>query len=314
MVSLAGFKRVHARGGFRLIAAESFYRSGRAAAEALRISYRRHMQVGNHSLVIAVRPDTADILSWRPSWKTQLISEVQACRDGQFLDVGANIGQTLLDYCAGTERKGYFAFEPIPRCADYLKVLTDDNKLLDCVVVPAALSNRNGIVKLHRDARFPTDSGATLLGELRPDACVSTQLVSSYRFDEIRSDIGASAPFALVKIDVEGAELQVIEGMESTICSDRPWILCEVLNRDVAADAILHEQRCSRLYKRMQTLGYDIMRIRKTPEEDAIVDFAPIREFPSWAFDERDRADMDYIFIPSNERALAAKRFAVSAN
>ena len=314
MVSLAGIKRVHARGGFPLVVAESFCRTRRAAADALRISYRQRMRVGNNFLVVTVRPETADILSWRPSWKTQLISTVQACRGGQFLDVGANIGQTLLDYCAGTERKGYFGFEPIPGCADYLKVLTDDNNLLDCVIVPAALSSQNTVVKLYRDERFSTDSGATLLEELRPNACVSRQLVCCYRFDDIRACIDATDAFGLIKIDVEGAELQVIEGMENTICSDRPWILCEVLNRDVAADAARHEERCTALYKRMQVLGYDIMRIQKTSEEDAILNLLPIKEFPNWAFTEADRPQMDYLFVPSNERALAAERFSINAN
>lgn len=314
MVSLLGIKRTYARGGFRLVVAESFSRTRRAAADAVGISYRQRMSVGRHFLVVTVRPDTADILKWRPSWKTQLISDIQALRGGQFLDVGANIGQTLLDYCAGTERNGYLGFEPISRCADYLKTLTDDNNLLDCAIVPAALSNRNTILKLHRDQRFSTDSGATLLKELRPNACVSTDLVSCYRFDDIRRDIGATGPFGLVKIDVEGAELHVIEGMESTICSDRPWILCEVLDRDSAADAATHKQRCSALFKRMRDLEYDIMRIRKTFEEDAVLNLIPINEFPNRVFTESSRHECDYLFIPSNERTLAAKRFSIGAN
>ena len=314
MVSLAGIKRTYARGGIRLVMAESFCRTRRAAADALGISYRQRMRVGNHVFEITVRPDTADILTWRPSWKTRLIGDVQVLRGGRFLDVGANIGQTLLDYCAGTERNGYLGFEPISRCADHLKTLTDDNKLLDCAIVPAALSNRNAILKLHRDQHFSTDSGATLLEELRPNAGVKIDLVSCYRFDDIRGDIGATGPFGLIKIDVEGAELNVIEGMEGTICSDRPWILCEVLDRDIAADADAHQRRCGTLYERMRDLEYDIMRIQKTFEEDAVLKLIPINEFPNRVFTECSRHECDYLFVPSKERTLAAKRFSIGAN
>jgi FkbM family methyltransferase len=281
----------------------------------LRISYRQRKRVGRNFLVFTIRPDTTDIFWWRPSWKTQLINDVQALRGGQVLDVGANIGQTLLDYCAGTTRNGYLGFEPIPRCADYLNTLIDSNKLSDCSVVPAALSNRNTIIKLYLQQQFPTDSAATLLGELRPDRSLITQLIPCYRFDDIRNDIGTtSRAFGLIKIDVEGAELHVIEGMERTIRSDRPWILCEVLDRDSAADAALHQQRCAALYQQMDILGYDIMRIQKSSEGDAILNLLPIKRFPNRVWTESNSNECDYLFIPSDERTLAADRFTLTRN
>ncbi|MDH8239020.1 hypothetical protein QIG13_27750, partial [Klebsiella pneumoniae] len=35
---------------------------------------------------------------WRPDWKTQLISQLLTLRRETLIDVGANRGQTLLDY------------------------------------------------------------------------------------------------------------------------------------------------------------------------------------------------------------------------
>ena len=52
------------------------------------------------------------IAFWRPDWKTQLIRHFLEQRRGLFIDVGANVGQTLLDYLSCSPRHGYLGFEP----------------------------------------------------------------------------------------------------------------------------------------------------------------------------------------------------------
>ncbi|MDH8249875.1 FkbM family methyltransferase, partial [Klebsiella pneumoniae] len=67
-----------------------------------------------------------------------------------------------------------------------------------------------------------------------------------YRFDDIRAALQIGK-IGLLKIDVEGAELPVLRGMEASIVKDRPWILCEVLHRDFRAEASDHQLRLDAL-------------------------------------------------------------------
>ncbi len=60
--------------------------------------------------------------------------------------------------------------------------------------------------------------------------------VEQVTIDELLA-AGEILPPALVKIDVEGAELAVIEGMRSTIAAHQPAIVCELhdTNREFVA-------------------------------------------------------------------------------
>jgi hypothetical protein len=52
---------------------------------------------------------------------------------------------------------------------------------------------------------------------------------------------GSIRPPSLVKIDVEGAELEVIEGMRRTLLKHRPVVLCEMHGKNAAYAALMKE-------------------------------------------------------------------------
>ena len=60
---------------------------------------------------------------WLPSWKTDLIKRLVSPDDGAFIDVGANVGQTLLDILSSHPTAQYIGFEPNPSCVFYLQSL-----------------------------------------------------------------------------------------------------------------------------------------------------------------------------------------------
>jgi hypothetical protein len=68
------------------------------------------------------------------SWKQDFFARLRSLlRETSIVDVGANLGQTLLQ-CVRAEAlpASYLAFEPNPLCAGYLAKLVEKNELVAC--------------------------------------------------------------------------------------------------------------------------------------------------------------------------------------
>jgi FkbM family methyltransferase len=130
-------------------------------------------------------------------------------------DIGANVGfYTLLaSVCAGSAGRVY-SFEPLPKNIADLKKHIAINHLANCEVIEAAVSRADGVA--HFDSLRPRTMGWLAEGgkEVVRTVCIDS-LVGS----------GAILPPDLAKIDVEGAELSVLEGCVQTIAAHRPLIL-----------------------------------------------------------------------------------------
>jgi tRNA G46 methylase TrmB len=66
-------------------------------------------------------------LRWKHSWMTDVLEHLVGIKPGTFVDIGANIGQTLLSLQATHPEVGYIGFEPNVRCAAYLDDLIKSN-------------------------------------------------------------------------------------------------------------------------------------------------------------------------------------------
>lgn len=251
----------------------------------------------NGRITIPGTPGTGWVLSWHPDWKTQLIDRCLAANPGLLIDVGANIGQTLLDYCNASQKAGYVGFEPSPRCVEHLRGIIADSGLDDCRIVPAALAERNAALSFF--ARDAADPGATLVGDIDPSKPVIETIVPAYRFDDIIDDIIGTAPISLLKIDVEGAEAAVIAGMKRVMTQRRPMITCEVLNRAPSADRAQHRQRNVRLLELLREADYNLYAIEKSPDTTTLVGIKPIDDFPDVEFTRENVWMVDYLFVPS---------------
>ena len=256
---------------------------------------------GARRLRITPAPQAAGIFDWVPDWKTALIGEILGKRGGLFIDVGANIGQTLLDYCAAPRREGYVGFEPNARCVDHLASIIRSNALTDCVVVPAALSSRDGLVKFYSNPDVGVDAAATLIGDIRPSLALTSEIVAAYRFDSVRDEIVAGRGIGLVKIDVEGAELHTLLGMRETLAAARPWLLCEVLNRDGFAEEAAHAQRMRGIMTLLGELDYAVFRIVKSVDRKRVRGYARIAAFPEIIYAPENAESCDYLFLPDDE-------------
>lgn len=153
-------------------------------------------------------------------------------------DVGANIGffTILCSRLVGSQGKVY-AFEPIPENVVTLRHNIALNKLTNVIVVEQALSASTGTAEMFVSPWSAFHSlnvdGASKRENHGPDGGQIT--VATVALDEFVQGDGISAP-DLIKLDVEGAELLVVEGMRETLRSVQPLLLVEVhdTNREYA--------------------------------------------------------------------------------
>jgi FkbM family methyltransferase len=264
--------------------------------EGIRPSF--HVAVGSRRLRIRATPGTGWLLSWTPDWKTELIDGLLSRRPGLFVDIGANMGQTLFDYCASRHGQGYVGFEPSSRCVDHLRQIIADNRLDDCTIVPTALADQARPLTFH--VVDETDPGATLLKEVEPLKQRRQMIVPAYRFDDVVDDLTGGREVSLIKVDVEGAEHMVIEGMAATLRQRRPLIVCEVLNCDVNADMDAHERRNQRLIDALEAAAYKVARINKSSDGRHVTGLTEVSGFPSIIYTRENAPDCDYLFVPGD--------------
>jgi FkbM family methyltransferase len=144
---------------------------------------------------------------------------VLSLRDGLFVDVGANIGVFSILTSAVLNRQ-CMAFEPLP---DAAAVLEDVARRYDLPVTVSrvALSNHSGQEEFFVSAQ--TDSSSGLNRRFRP-------VKESFTVDVAPlDDLLREQEIALVKIDTETTEPQVLEGCQRIIDSNRPYLIVEVL-------------------------------------------------------------------------------------
>lgn len=257
---------------------------------------------------LAVRPSATDapmraMMQWRPGWKGKAIAAILEQRPGCLIDVGTNVGQTLLDFLSAPVRSTYLGFEPNVTCYQHLAAFVSANRLDHCIVVPAGLGDCNGISTLYRIGG-DVDSGASTMRALRPRSEVLSDACCIFRFDDI-SYLLSDPEIALIKIDVEGSELQVLHGMESTLRRTRPWIICEVLHRDALAEQEPYRVRSTELMQFVTGVGYSVHRIVQEVGGSRIDGLEPLGQFPDIVWNNDSARLCDYLFVPSGDSAEA---------
>lgn len=155
---------------------------------------------------------------------------------GCFFDVGAHIGVHSLIACRLVGARGrVVAFEPDPRNAQLIREHALRNGFRNISVAQVAAWRFDGEVCFRRGGLQPTGQssrrGAVVdSGPARGlEGIISVRAVSLDRFAA-----GSCSP-DVIKIDVEGAEAEVLEGATGLLTEAGPTLICEVHHAEAAA-------------------------------------------------------------------------------
>jgi FkbM family methyltransferase len=167
---------------------------------------------------------------------------VENIRDGDVVyDIGANAGFfTLLASKLAGRGGTVYAFEPLPRNIGYLQRHVSLNDCANVRIVPRAAAAKSGTMRF-TIAHNPSQGGLSDKGELE----VGTQTLDDFV-------AAGSKPSDFMKIDVEGAESDVLAGASALLRDAHPAIL-------LSTHGWQQHECCSEMLK---ALGYSLTLLR----------------------------------------------------
>jgi FkbM family methyltransferase len=143
-------------------------------------------------------------------------------------DIGANVGiYTLVASLRVGPRGKVYAFEPLERNLIYLRRHLTLNNVQNCVILETAVCNEVGT------RPFSSAAWDSSMGRLSPDGEIS---IPSTTLDScIYGEKGLHRP-DIIKIDVEGAEFEVLRGASRALTEFHPTIFLEIHGAQLHAD------------------------------------------------------------------------------
>ena len=225
-------------------------------------------------------------------WMCGLIKKVLLQKKGVFIDVGINIGQTLIKLKTIDKNIEYIGFEPNPKCVNYANELVSLNGFTNCSVIPVGIFNENKVLALNFFSEDNTDPSASVIENFRPEQKVFKKIfVPVFNFATLNAALHID-DIAVIKIDVEGAELEVLQSMQETINEKRPFIIIEILPC-YNTQNVRRIQRQQTIETLLHSINYKIARIIKK-DANSIDSYQPLAEIGIHGKIEL----CDYVLIP----------------
>jgi FkbM family methyltransferase len=170
-------------------------------------------------------------------------------RDGVYVDVGTNRGQVLRDAVRVAPEARHIAFEPIPQLAAEVSAAFPG---VDCRAL--AVAGESGTAEFCHFRNLDGWSG------LRRSLSVSDEQGDpefiTVQVSTLDAELRGVSP-TVVKIDVEGAELEVIEGGSAMLARERPVLIFE----HVAEAAELYGVSAADLWDLLAGLDYEVFAV-----------------------------------------------------
>ena len=229
------------------------------------------------------------------SWLNRILAAWLEYRPGTFVDVGAHIGEIVHKVKSVSPETPCIAFEPQPESFIAARKLMDLSQLKDCDLLPLGLSSAPGVRPIFtRDSA--TDSAASLVEGFRESSFYSRrQWVAVMDGDTALRKIGAG-PVSLIKVDVEGGELEVLVGLQKTLEANRPAVICEILPAydEEGQVGALRSSRQGAIQELASREKYQLARIQRNGNLEVLEELET----------HSDLSLCEYFFVPREDRTF----------
>lgn len=247
----------------------------RSHLKRLQHQFGKPLRLGQESF--RVRGYHADRLATDLQQEPKLLSLLERLlsgRKGAFIDIGARTGQTLVKVISLDPAREYIGFEPQVDCCFYIDRFIRDNRLSNASILPMALSDKNGMLKL----RFNSDSDG--MASALPGDTDQAGWVPGRVGDEVLSEMGLSS-IAVIRIDVEGTKLEVLRGLHDSMKKWRPLLVFEVPPNFTGEERTMlpagtqqvNNRRSAEIARLLADRGYELYQLGRTGQEIAIQAF-----------------------------------------
>jgi FkbM family methyltransferase len=157
-------------------------------------------------------------------------------------DIGAHVGlYTLISSDSVGPRGHVYAFEPLSRNVKYLRLHVQLNRSVNCTIVEAAVSDSCGLRRFDPTLRDTT-------ARLSETGAANVRTVTLDEF--VFSGTGTRPPHA-IKVNAEGAEMEILIGARRTIAEFSPLIFLSTHSDEV-------DHQCCEF---LQSAGYSVERL-----------------------------------------------------
>lgn len=196
-----------------------------------------------------------DVVAWEYFWRGRDAYEPEiiatwiewARQSNAVLDIGAYTGLMSILAMLANPKCHVHALEPVERTVERMKINFRINHLADRVTVhPRAAAAETGFEMLnyYRDEDF-LGTGNSI--NEKGHKVMSRRLIQTVNVDQ---HLGSKHRFDLIKIDVEGYELEALKGLTRILRRDRPRLVVEVWKKTSA-----------QVLKLLENLSYDCRRV-----------------------------------------------------
>ena len=189
---------------------------------------KRLKSFGDFSLYLDLNEYTAWSYFFKRQEKEEVIFIKKVIKDGDnILDIGANLGFYSLLFSSLTPNGKIFSFEPSTTNFEKLCKNIELNKKNNIKQFKLAISNKIGNSKLYLAGKENLNDGGNFIDENKKNYDFTSIKFENVQTNTLDNFLDKKIFFKLAKIDTEGNELNVLEGMTYFLENNLKFLLIE---------------------------------------------------------------------------------------